>query len=132
MNPVQLKEKGTILSIAGTIDHLHIICSKALFNQHTGKISVLTVNISSVKNSVFDDTCVLHAGDHPFIKHDSYVRYKDAVLMDHQTTIDRIRSGEIKVLSDVSDSVYTRVLAGFRQSPRTPRTIIKFMNVHKL
>lgn len=29
---------------------------------------------------MLDPACILYAGDHPFINHDSYVRYKDPVI----------------------------------------------------
>lgn len=74
--------KATILAIAGKIDHLHIICTKQFFYKDTGAQSVLAVNVSSIREKgTYDGTCVLRAGDHPFITHDSYIRYKDAVVM---------------------------------------------------
>ena len=74
--------KATILAIAGKIDHLHIICTKQFFYKDTGAQSVLAVNVSSIREKgTYDGTCVLRAGDHPFITHDSYIRYKDAVVI---------------------------------------------------
>lgn len=117
--------KATILSIAGKIDHLHVICTDWFFNKETGAQSVLAVNVSSVKEGMpYDSACVLCAGDHPFIKHDSYVRYKDAVVMKVDRIQTAVESGEIKVMDDVSDDVFQRILLGFEKSEHT-RTKIK-------
>lgn len=121
-------EKATILYIAGKINHLHIICSQPFFNADTGASSVLAVNISSIRtDAAFDSTCILHVGDHPFIKHDSYVRYKDAVMMKVANIQAHIETGEIKVLENVSNEVFQRVLAGFTKSIYTKTKIKKIV-----
>lgn len=128
MSDFKPDEKGAILAIAGKINHLHIICSKQFFNKDAGAMSVLAVNVSSVRpEAQFDDTCVLHAGDHPFIVHDSYVRYKDAVVMKVERILSAIDSGEITVLEEVSDDVFERVLAGFEKSIHTKTKIKKLV-----
>lgn len=43
------RKRETFLSIAGKTNHLHIICTNPFFNRETGEISVLAVNISSVR-----------------------------------------------------------------------------------
>jgi hypothetical protein len=35
-------------------------------------------NVTSLKAYTVDMTCVLHVGDHPFVKHDSVIAYGDA------------------------------------------------------
>ena len=106
--------KATILAIAGKIDHLHIICTKQFFYKDTGAQSVLAVNVSSIREKgTYDGTCVLRAGDHPFITHDSYIRYKGAVVMRVEKLISAVNSGEITVMGNVSDEVFGRILAGF-------------------
>lgn len=120
--------KKSILSIAGKINHLHVICSKQFFNKDTGALSVIAVNISSVRDEIeYDETCILRAGDHPFIKHDSYVRYKDAVVMKVDRILNAIESNEITVLNDISDEVFERVFSGFEQSKFTNTKIKKLL-----
>lgn len=119
------EEKATILAIAGKIDHLHVICTKQFFYKKTGANSVLAVNVSSIREgTTFDEACVLHAGDHSFITHDSYVRYKDAVVMRVDRILSAVESGEITVMEHVSDEVFQRILSGFDKSKHT-RTKIK-------
>ncbi len=122
-------KKGTLLAIAGKINHLHILCTDPFFDKHRGRYSVLAVNISSVRDSCpFDDACVLQAGDHSFIKHTSYVRYKDAVLMGIDHIQKSITSGDILAMEDVSDEVFQKVMTGFRVSRSTPRKILKILD----
>lgn len=121
-------EKGAILAIAGKINHLHVICTKQFFYTGTGANSVVAVNVSSIRaGAEYDSACVLHAGDHPFIRHESYVRYKDAVVMKFESLLAKIESNEIKVLDNVSDEVFERILAGFEKSENTARKIKKLM-----
>lgn len=120
--------KATILAIAGKIDHLHIICTKQFFYKDTGAQSVLAVNVSSIREKgTYDGTCVLRAGDHPFITHDSYIRYKDAVVMRVEKLISAVNSGEITVMENVSDEVFGRILAGFEKSEYTKTNIKKLL-----
>lgn len=68
-------------------------------------MSVLTINISSVRQGgPCDCTCILHAGDYPFVKHNSYVRYRDAVVM----RISKIQS-EIKNKGFMYENVCARM-----------------------
>lgn len=121
-------EKGTILSIAGKIDHLHVICTRQFFYQEKGEQAVIAVNVSSIKEGAsYDGTCVLRAGDHPFIRHDSYVRYKDAVAMSVEGLTKKIEANEISVLEDVSDEVFQRVFDGFAKSEFTKTKIKKLL-----
>lgn len=124
------EEKGTILSIAGKINHLHVICTNQFFCADIGAMAIIAVNISSIKENVdYDKTCVLHVGDHPFIKHDSYVRYKDATAMKVENILEKISHREITVLENLSDEVFERVFAGFEKSEYTSRKIKKQLRV---
>lgn len=55
-------------------DHLWIVINDPA--QHDGQ--VLYVNVTSLTGRFDDLTCVLQRGEHPFIKHDSYVRFDGA------------------------------------------------------
>lgn len=128
MTEFRPEAKATILSIAGKIDHLHVICTGQFFNRETGAQSVLAVNVSSVREDVpYDDACVLHAGDHPFIVHDSYVRYKDAVVLKVDHILTAIESGEITVMDKVTDEVFQRIILGFETSEYTKTKIKKLV-----
>lgn len=118
---------GTVLASTGSIDHLHIICSDPSFYPQIGAIGVLVVNITSVKpNTTYDQTVVLHHGAHPFIVHDSYVLYAQAVVWKLETIEKRIESGEIIPQEPLNEPYISNVISGFFKSPFVPRKILKF------
>ena len=121
-------KRNTILSVAGKTNHLHIICTEPFFNKETGEMSVLAVNISSVREGApYDDTCILHAGDNPFVKHDSYVRYRDAVAMRVSRIRFAIETQEISVLDRLDDDIFSQVIEGFQKSEQTKTKIKKML-----
>lgn len=121
---------GSILAIAGTVRHLHVICSKPFFNPATGEISVVAVNISSVKDRTrYDKTCVLEKGDHPFIRHKSFVYYKGSTIFRISKIQQGIETGEITVLENVSEQILKKVLSGFATSDFTPAKILKALRL---
>lgn len=49
------EKKGTILSIAVKINHLHVICTNQFFCADIGAMAIIAVNISSIKeNGVYE------------------------------------------------------------------------------
>ncbi len=54
-------------------DHLWIVINEP--RAHEG--NALLVNVSTLRPRA-DTTCVLRSGEHPFIKHESYVRFRSA------------------------------------------------------
>lgn len=119
-------KRGTILAIAGKINHLHVICSDIYFSAQKGAYSVLAVNITSVPNdSPFDDACVLEAGDHPFIKHKSYVYYKEAVVYKVDLLQQKIQTKEVVIREDVTNEVFEKIINGFKISSFVNRKIRK-------
>ena len=118
---------GTVLASTGSINHLHIICSNPCFYPQIGELGVLVVNISSVKpDTTYDPTVILHQGEHPFITHDSYVLYAQAVVWKLESIERRIESGEILPQSPLAEPYISNVIAGFFKSPYVPRKILKF------
>mgnify|MGYP001079851293 FL=1 len=90
---LSLLRGGTVLASTGSINHLHIICSAPRFYRQIGGLGVLVVNISSVKpGTTYDSTVILHQGEHPFITHDSYVLYAQAVVWKLESIERRIES----------------------------------------
>ena len=51
----------------------------------------------------YDCACVLHAGEHPFVVHDSYVVYAKAVVWKLESIEKRIKSGEIVPKSNLAE-----------------------------
>lgn len=121
-------QKGTVLAPSGPVDHLHIVCSDPVYSAEHGCEVVLIVNISSVPESgPYDDSCVLQAGEHDFVRHTSYLVYSRSVLWRCPTIIDKVESGEYRQRADVSDDVMLRVMDGFTASDHTSFKVLRFI-----
>lgn len=110
-----IAKKGTILIPSGGVKHLHFVCSDPVFYPKYAKESVLVVNISSVpeEGEEYDGTCVLDVGDHPFVKHPSYVYYRKADIFGAESVQQRIDDGTFDVHQVCPDGTFARILDGF-------------------
>ncbi|WP_260232709.1 MULTISPECIES: hypothetical protein [unclassified Enterobacter] len=93
---------------------------------------MLVVNISTVypTPAYHDPACILSAGEHPFVRHDSYVYYGDAIIWKVPNVVSREQSGELIQHVDMQEAVFQRVLTGFEQSEFTSGKILKFYRQH--
>ena len=87
----------------------------------------LTIMITSIRpGKYYDAACVLDVGDHPFIKHPSYLLYRMAEI----TKADRISLFVSKNYyipkEDFSEEVFKRISAGIRISDDTPLRIVRY------
>lgn len=132
MTKYQPYRKGTVLALSGSVDHLHVICNDPVHYPIDGCDCVLAVNISSVKTGVpYDPTCILKAGDHPFVRHDSYVVYERAVIWKVGSIDKKVHEGSIKPQSsDLEDEAFTRILNGFDISDEVEPKIRRFWKKH--
>jgi hypothetical protein len=75
---------------------------------------VLMVNVTTHRGTALEDeSCILSAGDHPYIKHDSWVNYQRARLVPEGPIDERVASGNrVKTDEDVSSEVLKRILEG--------------------
>ncbi|MFQ2178093.1 hypothetical protein [Aeromonas veronii] len=114
-NPLR---KGTLLIPSGGTDHLFFICNDPIFYPNLAKECFLAVNISTIKQGIeHDTTCQLNVGDHPFVRHPSFVFYKKAEIWGAVTVSQEIAMGNIRPHVPCEDPVFTRVLEGFGISP---------------
>jgi len=79
---------------------------------------VLIVNATSAfQGRDVDSSCILKPGDHPFIRHESYIFYDGA----RQTAARKLKEGfETEILrfqESASDQLLLRVRTGLMQSP---------------
>lgn len=120
--------RGTLLILTGATHHLHVVMNDPVFSAEHSAHSILLVNISSVKDGVpYDATCVLDAGCHPFVKHQSYVSYAHAVVSNAERVAVKVTAGEIVQKDDVSEGIFTRVLQGFFESDQVTPKILRFI-----
>ncbi len=123
---------GAVLSIAGSIKHLHFVCCEPFFDRKRGDWSVVAVNVSSVKShNNYDPTCILDVGDHPFIRHKSFVYYRHAAIFKVSYIKQGIATGDIILQEKASDRLMSAILAGFAQSEQTSAHILALLNQAK-
>lgn len=122
----------TVFGIAGFTDHLIIICTDPIFYSEYGCEAVLSVNVTSWKNGALllnDSTCVLEVGDHPFIRHKSFILYKEAVPLRVPSLISKIQLGELIPMEPMKEDVLSRILDGFNKSPEVSRKAKRFLKL---
>jgi hypothetical protein len=83
------------------------------------------VNISSYYDG-YDDTCLLNVGDHPFVRHCSFVYYAEAIIRKATSIQSGFDQGILKPQPDLADDVFSRVTAGITVSPDTPQNVVRY------
>lgn len=99
--------------------HLRIVITNpdAEFNQVV--VSVTTLKYPNVQ----DCSCVLKAGDHRFITHDSIVDYKRTIIMSSVEIFNGINKGILIDKQDVKPEILKRIINAAKQSRYIPPEI---------
>jgi hypothetical protein len=119
--------KGTVLIPSGPTPHLHIICNDPVFYPGNGKESILAVNVSSIKPNILqEEECLLSTGDHPFIRHSSFIMYSRADIFGAVAIARSIDDGTFTPHDPASEELFTRILAGFESSERVKYKVLRF------
>lgn len=107
--PVAQRDCFRIPSGPGNQQHLFVVLTDPA--KHDG---VLLVNATSCHPGVPDDpSCYLHVGDHPFIRHQSYVLYSKArYILKARLSIEIASQNFIPHSPQINPIVFARVLAG--------------------
>lgn len=101
--------------------HLFIVLTapKSIDSAEPHTLCVPMVSLSSIpKDQPYDEACVLRAGEHPFIRHDSYVAYGLAIHPSLSTLHEKIRRGECQIAEPLAPAILERVYAGVFLSKR--------------
>ena len=108
---------------SGQGKHLFVVAlGPSLLNGYGPEPQVVLVNFSSVKEGLrYDESCVVEAGEHPFINKKSFVSYRHARLYPAEQIKQRARSNEWQPHSPCSALLMKKILNGFRISRRLPR-----------
>jgi hypothetical protein len=93
--------------------HLWIVLS----DPKTDPDSVLIVNLTTV-DARKETVCVLHVGDHPWVRHESCVNYADAVVTSDAKLLPAKDAGAIRLQDPVSAAVLQRMREGAMNSTR--------------
>jgi hypothetical protein len=112
--------KGTLLIPSGPSDHLFIVC-----NDTCNLGANLLVNVSSCHDNS-DPTCILDVGDHPFIRHPSFVFYAKAVIQYAAGIEKGFADGRLLPQPDLAEAVFERVVAGITVSLDTSPKVARY------
>jgi hypothetical protein len=103
--------------------HLFVVlCDPVVLQGYGPNPCVVMVNLSTVRPGIpYDSTCVLKAGEHPFVTQDSYVVY-GAMRVDRVSDLaQRVAQGYFTAHEPMPAQVLARIQAGRTVSPRTTR-----------
>ncbi len=92
-----------------------------------GVRNVLMASLSSVKPGVpHDATCLLHPGDHPFVRQISFVVYKKARLEDADKVLRGVNAGLLVPQDPIDGAIFARICKGLEDSRLTPPRYLEF------
>ena len=91
--------------------HLRIIVSDSDKNNEQ-----IVVSVTSLKFDNQDKSCIIHPGEHPFIKHKSIIDFKRTKIMSTIDIINGINKGWLIKKEDISDTLLTRIQNALKQS----------------
>jgi len=125
-------QRATLLIPSGTENdpdrkHLFILLTDPYPHPESNIKSSLIVSVSSLRpNLPHDPTCKLYSGDHPFIKHDSYVVYRSARIETADKLINGVNQGIFNHKESLSGDIFARVCHGLGESRFTAPAMLKF------
>ena len=97
------------------VDHLWVIINDPA--QHADR--ALFVNVSTLRDDA-ETTCLLVKGEHPFITHESYVRYRSAKGADVASLEMLVKAKKLKPHQSASAALLAKLRAGAVASPLMP------------
>ncbi|MFA6279955.1 MAG: hypothetical protein WC612_04080 [Bdellovibrionales bacterium] len=117
------QKKGTLLVPSGNKNHLHVIMTDSCAEHKH-----LLVNVSTIyPETYYDNACVIEIGEHPFIKHPSYVVYRQARIDRTEHLIKCVNGWVFRPSQPVSDALLERIFEGFFLSPHVSRLIKNYL-----
>lgn len=108
----------------GSGKHLFIVLNDPkLFTNYGPALCIALVSLSSVPvlGVKFDNTCILHAGCHPSVRHDTYVYYRGTRMEQLRDVLKRLEDGVYIPGEPIAPPLLLSVKAGLLNSPFTKR-----------
>lgn len=113
--------------------HLFILLTDPFGRLEEDEKQVLMVSTSTVRTGMFHDpTCLLFPGDHPFIKHDSFVSYRTARIEEAGKLVRGVKSGALIPKGSMEGEIVARICKGLTESRHTPLKILEFYEMSLL
>lgn len=108
----------------GSGKHLFIVLNDPKpFNNYGPAVCIAMVNLSSIpaQGVMFDRTCILQAGCHPSVRHDSYVYYKGTRIEQLRDVQQRLTQGVYVAGQPLKPALLQAVKNGLLKSLFTKR-----------
>jgi hypothetical protein len=105
--------------------HLHfIVVGPCVFPDYGCQPHVLLVSVTTLYNEDYHDpACVLEAGEHPFVRHKSYIDYRKAMIQP-VAHVEKMRDqGVWSEHGKCSPAVLEKIYNGIFVSPRVKRFV---------
>jgi hypothetical protein len=99
--------------------HLFVIILD--YEEHTK--NTIVVYVQSLRSPKADKTTVLHLGDHEFIKHDSYINYRQAQIVSAIDLEQMILEGKAVPMAPMEGGTFQKICDGILKSPFTPMDV---------
>lgn len=126
-------QRGTLLIHTGPHPHLHVVMNDPVHCNEAGDLTVLVVNLSSVKSGVYHDpSCVLGAGCHPFVRLDSWLMYSHSAVLKVPRIEHNLSIGDIQHRDPVDVDTFVLIRQGFDVSPHVKSKIIRYIKRHSI
>lgn len=108
--------------------HLHVVLTDPAVDG-SGAL-VLVVSICSIPDSkIYDPSCTLFPGEHPFISRHSYVAYNFAQLVDATQLEAKVAAGQFAAKPLMDEKVFRHITEGLMDSPQTALRYKKWLSL---
>lgn len=120
--------KATVLIPSGPLNdpdrkHLHIV----LTDPDPQSEDVLIVSVCSIpRSNIYDTSCTLFPGEHPFIVRDSYIAYRFLRLVGAADLEAKVTAGHYVAQRSVDEKLFDFIATGLVESPDTEPRFLRF------
>lgn len=124
--------RATLLIPSGPNDdlarkHLFILLTDPCSEAEGTEKSVLLVSLSTVRDKIpHDGSCLLHPGDHAFVKTTSYVVYQRARIETANKLLEGVKQGLLVPQDTIDPGVFARICKGLEESRFTSPRFLSF------
>lgn len=109
--------------------HLHIVMNDP-YPDASQALKVLVVSVCSIPpNNIYDSSCSLFPGEHPFVVAPSYVLYQKAQLQDPVNLEAKVVAHEFVAKPILDANTFGYVVQGLQDSPYTAPYLLKYFAV---
>ena len=124
--PVWVAAAGGTLFIASGPDgdHLFVLVYSAVIDGYGSDNQFLLIPFCSVDGARYcDEACIAQAGEHDFIKNESYLSYRDAQIQSSVHLENLVNNGVYRPHNQVTEELLEKIRVGVIVSSRTKNFI---------